>query len=365
MNIVYICSCIFILQLATTFAVAEETPATKVLGVQAALTGDLAALGTDAKNGLIFANDYFFHGKYKFIFEDDHCDAKAGISAAQKLSAVDKVPAVFGITCNNALLSSAPIYEKAGTFVFGSMATSGDTLDVGKKNFRLLPADHIGVDKIYPYIAQRHKKLGILTYQDEYTALMERSFVRVNRAQTAPLELVLENVAADTTDVRSVLLRLKSKGIDAIFINSPWEARYIEAIQQMHTLGMKVAVYTEYLPATPPARTALGKLDEGVVFANLPKFDSLLNPEGKKIIDAFIKQYGKPASYEYAVVFGIESLRIYDQALTQKEMVPEEFIRSKTFQSIVGPLRFDQYGAIASIPFELQTIRNGQVEVIE
>jgi ABC-type branched-subunit amino acid transport system substrate-binding protein len=332
-----------------------------VIGVSVPLSGEVSPGGNDTRDALAFANEYYFGGKYRFIVEDDQCDKKQGLTIAQKLIALDKVRYVLGIFCNAVLLTAAPVYERAGVVVIATGATSGDVRLGGSRIFRPYPADNIGGEVLYDYISLHHSKVGILTQLDEYTELMARTMLRKNGQAHNKLKLFSEELSAGVQDYRPALLRLKAKGIDGLFLNPMGEPAYITMVRQLHELKFSIPHYASCMPASPASRTALGVLDEGTRFANLPLFEFALSSEGQEVYKKYTAKYGEPRSNSIFVALAIDSLRMLDAAILSGRP-PEEYLRSSKFPGLVGEIAFDQDGAVKTLGYEMQEIRGGKVQ---
>lgn len=359
MRIVYL---LVILPAVLSLPALADTEKIKI-GVPTTLTGESATFGTDVKNALLFANAYFFSSKYEFVIEDDKCDSKEAVTIAHKFATVDKLRYVLGIACNSSLLAAAPIYERHGITVITSSATSGDKTDIGRGIFRLFPADQSGAVVLYRHIAPKFRSLGVLTEQNEYPALMERFFLAENDKASVPRIIHLEQFATGTRDLRGILLNFKKKGVDAVFLNTQNENTYIEAVRSMKKIGLTVPFYSVYYGASETSMRALGKLQEGAEFANLPLPEYALDGEGRKIMEAFHREYGPSKSIAVIAPLSIDSLRMLDAALASGK-APAEYLRTVQFPGLLGSLSFDDHGAVERFAFQMQRIRANRVELI-
>lgn len=348
---------ITVLLVLPTLSLAE--PAVRI-GVQTSLTGDAATFGTDITHALNFANDYFFKGQYRFIVEDDRCTAKDSLAVAHKLADSDKVSYVLGLACNEALLAAAPVYQKAGVIVIAPFATTGDVLDVGDHIFRAFPADNLAAELIQSYGAPRHKSFAVYTEQTEYPVMMQRAFLRKNQEAGNPLAVYTESWNPGSYDHRTTLLKLLAKKPDAIFVNANAEASFIEVVRQLRTLKFPGQIYSAYWAASDTTIKALGSMDDGIIVANTPLLEAILNNEGRAVMTEFVKRYGQPVSINLGVVITIESLRILDRALSSGKD-PLKCLFTEQFPGLLGPLSFDRHGVVQGIELEMQKIVNGKV----
>jgi branched-chain amino acid transport system substrate-binding protein len=334
------------------------------IGILSALTGDSATYGVDSRNGLLFANDYFFAGKYDFVIEDDHCDSAAAVSIAQKFANLDHLKYVAGIGCNSVLMATAPIFDRAGVTVITASATSGDKEHIGDRIFRLFPADQQGAALLLSHIAPKYKTIGIISEQNEYPELMQREFIKRNQALPMPRTVVTVEYVTQTTDFAPYLLKLKQQGAEALFLNPNSEAGFMNLVKALRKLTWQVPVYSVYMPASAVVIEGLGSLLEGQEFANLPLADQALDAQGKKIMQAFEARFGKPLSISVIAPLSIDSLRMLDRAIQQKEKPPYEALKEMKFKGLLGEYSFDSHGAIQGFSFQMQRIHHGKVEAI-
>lgn len=334
------------------------------VGVPTALTGEAAPFGMDIKNALTLMNERFGKAKYELIFEDERCENRAAVSVAHKLINIDKVKYALGFPCNGTMLTTASIYDRAGVLVLTSAATSGDVLDVGKSIFRLFPSDVAGATLLFDYMAKRHKKIAILTEQNEYSVMMARTIDKVNSSRNKPLDIISEEFVHGGTDLRTVLSKLISKGVEAIFVNAGTDNSFIPVVKQIKDMKFKGTLYSAYLPASAVVRKALGEEVNGFIFANLPVSDELVTEKGKEVLAEFRGRYGEPQSGFPVVPISFEAFRIFDLAISSGKP-PLEFLKTTKFSGgFIPDFYFDEYGSVQGINFQMQKIENGKVIVL-
>ena len=343
-----------------TFNLKADETNQVVVGVATTLTGDAATFGKEIVNALNFANKKFLNNKFRFIFEDDQCNAKGAITAAQKLSSIDQVKYVLGPACNEALLAAAPVYQAKKVLVITPYATSGDVEDVGDHIFRTFPSDVAAAELLYKYVAARHKRFSVYSEQNEYPILMERTFKKINSKNANLLNISYENWNPGNYDHKSTLLKLISKKPEGFFVNANAEASLVEVVKQLRALKYKGQIYSVYYAASEISIQALGEMAEGITIANTPQLDSLLNVEGQKIFSEYVREYGSPVSANLLTALSIDSVKLLDAAINSG-MAPHEYLKERQFDSMIGRIGFDKFGAIQGINFEMQKIVKGKV----
>ncbi|MBI3032785.1 ABC transporter substrate-binding protein [Candidatus Woesearchaeota archaeon] len=88
------------------------------IGVIQSLTGSGNQQGNNAKHGIELAVEHInqqdgINGrKLQMIYDDEKCDAKIGLSIAQKFIEVDNVSVIIGPGCSGTSMAVAPLAEQ-------------------------------------------------------------------------------------------------------------------------------------------------------------------------------------------------------------------------------------------------------------
>ncbi len=352
---------IFILSTLLHFIPLPATADPIKVGVSVTLSGEAATFGTDMRNAIQLAQEDLGKDRYQLIVEDDRCLGKDAADVAHKFITIDKVAYAIGFGCNQVLLASAPIYQKAGVTVISGFGTSGDVTGLGDRIFRLFPADQHVVEAVYPYISERQSELGVITEENEYPELVRRTLLRLNSANPKPLKLVEESFKSDLTDLRPVLLKFKAKKLPALFLNPNAEPSFIRLIQQLEQIHYSPALYTVYWPGASVVQSTLGAKLNGIVFGNLPDDAKLLTKDGIGLLKRFRARFGEPNSVPNGVAFAYETLRLLDKALKSGQPVHEYLRTAKIDDGMIGSYSFDGDGAIVGLKPDLQQFRDGSI----
>jgi ABC-type branched-subunit amino acid transport system substrate-binding protein len=317
------------------------------------------------KNAITLANELFGNGKYELLIQDDQCSNKESISIARKFIDQDKVKYVTGFMCNQTLIASAPVYDRAGVLVFSGSGTSGDVHSLGKNNFRFFPADLFGATRLFNFINGKMKSLAILTEQSEYSVMMDRSFKKENEKNGSPLSIQSYQFAPSDKDLRTLLLKIKSLPVDAFYINADSDTSYMNIIKQLSAIGYSKPLYTVYLAGSEIALKEAPALNNSVIFSNLPKINALFSDQGRSIFEQYTKRFGESKCGFPVVPTTLESFRVLDLLISGK--ISEEELRSgkKISDGILPPYSFDDGGNIQGFEFEMQHIVNGKAELLE
>ena len=146
------------------------------VGVMLPLTGISAALGQNVRQGIELAENQSSH-PLNIVFEDDACDAKQGVTAAQKLIDVDHVAAILGPICTTAILSSLQLVEDAHTPRITTGLVLQKTANAGSYHFSFLPEMKHQMNAIAAF--KPHAAFGVIAVNDD---LGKESIAELKRA---------------------------------------------------------------------------------------------------------------------------------------------------------------------------------------
>jgi branched-chain amino acid transport system substrate-binding protein len=329
------------------------------IGVTVPLSGSAAAYGTDIKNALVFANKKLANSSYELIIEDDQCVDKEAVTVAHKLVDVDKVNFMLGFGCSGTVLASAPVYEKAKVVSIASGTGAPAITNAGDYIFRTKPSLKLAADLLAADMAKKFKKVGIITEETAYCQGLTDATVKA--AEALKLEVLNENYLTGTEDFRTLLLKLKSKGVEAIFLNPQAEPSMVNQYKQFLALEWKIPIYGTFQPGSPVFLDAFGKAADGIIYADLQFNSEMLNEVGRKLYSEFEEEYGKAKSAEHYSALSLVSFSAMNEAIKSGSDV-KEFLYQHKFTDLVDGYSFDQNGDVVSqkVTYTLKTIFNGK-----
>jgi ABC-type branched-subunit amino acid transport system substrate-binding protein len=344
----------------------SQEPSEKLrVGIPLPLSGGLAASGEDLRDSFIVAKELLKADNVELLFEDDGCDGKRSVSVAHKLLEIDKVDAVSGIYCNHALLPAGPVYNRKGISVVSTGATTGDVKGIGKRIFRLFPADHFALDPLVQVITKNHKRLCMLTALDAYTELMQRTVKRKYANLVVPFTLIAEDIEPGVNDYRSAMLKMLSKGCDAFYLNSPGDDVFIVMVRQLRQIHQTMPIYAVYNPGSSTVISALGDKLNGIVFADLPSRSDLATKLGMEFLEAYEKRFGQFRTAQPLGLLAFEAVRLITAAWNAKRPVDEYVRNIKISDGAIKEYSFDEDGAIEGISFKVMRHQDGQAKEVD
>lgn len=345
---------------AFSHALAESPAAPKTrIGVLAPLTGDVASWGEDTRRALELADEMIGQGRFTLSFEDDRCLGREAVTGAKKLIGVNQVQ--FAMTvCSEPTLAVAPMFEAQRVVVVAPGATAAAVSESGDYIFRTWPSDAMIVKAVFDHIKPRYQHVGVLTEVRSMPQEFSNEFGRLASAQG--LRVVREEFASEETDFRSLVMRLKRKGPQALLLTTDSDRTLYNLLAQVRALQWDVPIYGNFIVGSAEFLKKGAELAEGVIYGDTPQIVCGPGQQDCEVFRAFNERFAVQSA-SYMVASAISAYRvIHDAALSGKD--PREFLYSNEFESAIGRFRFDENGDVVGPVPTLKRIRNGQAELV-
>lgn len=223
----------------------EQKKETIKIGVLSILSGDAAAWGQNAKQGIDLAvkeiNDKggVRGNKVELVYEDTGGDGKRAVSAFQKLTSLDRVDGVIGplflveVSAIAPLVKDIPVVTPAASIEIRANPRNPLMIwmDATTETHRMA---------IYVF-DQKIKTVGVFGTKDSWENEVSSAFS--SEASNLGMNVISkEIVLSDTSDIRPVITKLVTRKPDAIFLGTYYQ--FIPAIKILKELGYKGKIYS-------------------------------------------------------------------------------------------------------------------------
>src|SRR3989344_8860163 len=220
------------------------------LGAVLPLTGDGAYWGEHTQRAInlavadINATGGIKGRKLELVLEDGQCDPKTGVSALQKLIAVDQVPAVIGEVCSSVTVAMAPIAQAQGVVLITPCSEAPD-ITLGRDYvFRTWTPNNrqalTAVDYALRVIGVT--KFAVLSINNDFGNALAGAFTA--RLGELGAEIVaVEQYGPEDRDFKTQLIKIKAAKPEAIYLVS-YPADGVIAVRQLKELGIAATVIT-------------------------------------------------------------------------------------------------------------------------
>lgn len=189
------------------------------------LTGPYAAYGKQVKDGILLAMEEInsnggISGKEIVIdLQDSKSDAKTAVANAQRFLNIDEAKIVIGEISSSATMAMIPVVEQNKAFLFAPASSSPKLSNVSKCFARNWPSDVAEAGNAATFAFREFKSLNPFTIysNDEYGLGLKNKFDEVFTKLGGHI-LGSELFEMNTTDFKTILVKLKSLNTDCIYI---------------------------------------------------------------------------------------------------------------------------------------------------
>lgn len=329
------------------------------------MTGDNASTGAQFKNGVgmavddINAKGGILGQKVAWFAEDDACDPKTAVSAAE-LVASKGVAAVIGHYCSGSSIPASSVYADANILQISPGSTNPKYTDErpGKGTFRVCGRDDAQGTTAGQYIAANFagKKVAILNDKSAYgLGLATETKKALNAAGMQ--EAIFDSYNADDKDFSPLVSKLKDAGIDVLYVGG-YRAQAALFARQMHDQGMNVQLMGGDDLVANEFWTAAGDAGQGTMMTFAP--DPTKNAAAADVVKEFQAKGLDPAGY---ALYAYAATQVWAQAATKAGSTDfdkvTEAMYNTSFDTVLGPIKFDDKGDVVGAKFVWYVWKDG------
>ncbi len=333
------------------------------IGFVGPLSGDAATYGEPVKSGVVLAveeinkNGGIAGRQVEIIYEDGKCEGGKAVSSTQKLISIDKVKYILGGMCSGESLAMVPITKEAKVIQLTPGASAPKLSGSSPYFFRNNPNDTKPGEILARYVNENFKKVGIISEKTDYSQGIKDVFIK--NIDTQKVTLTSEDFLTNVSDFRSIVIKMKQDGVEAILINTQTPANAIKVAKQIKESGLKISTLGSVFNDSDTLATGLF---EGTIFAVNPT----LGNEGKggEFLSKYKTKFGKDPEYSFYVGAAYDDLYILKQAIEKvgddSTKVRDYLDSMKTFDGVVGEYSFDENGDMLGVEPTLEKVVNGK-----
>lgn len=339
------------------------------VGILLPLTGDSSSYGQKGRKAIELAIDDFnaqeiaSGKKVSAVFEDSKGNAKDGVSAVQKLVAVNKVPAIVGDALSSVTLPAAAVAETNQVVLISPCSSAPALTQAGKFIYRIWPSDLAEGKAAAEFaVSSGFKKAALLHLNNDYGNGIADIFDK--RFTSDARKVILKSAYADsTTDWRAIVTPLASSGADVVYI-----AGYYKDTAAILKTATELGIKTQFIGATAIEDENLIKLAgsaaEGIVYPLATGFNATSSdPISKAFVAGFQKRFGYEPGWMEAHAYDSFML-ICDAIKSSKGKVSGTDIRDHldnlgAYHGVTGDIKFDENGDVIR-GVVLKTVTDGK-----
>lgn len=342
-------------------AAQEDEPI--VIGASLPLTGRFSEPGTAAHQGyqvwaeLVNESEDLLLGRpVELIVLDNASDQDTAVADYEKLITVDQVDLVVGPFSSFLVIPTSEVAARYGYAFVEPAGGAPDVFNRGLDNiFFAQPAPGSWqADPLAEYILglpedQRPATFAVVSQDDPFTlGVMERA---KELLIDGGLELVFDEIyAPETTDFSAIAIQVADLDPDLIIGGTVLEDS-IGQIRAYQEAGYqpRFAYFTTGPSLPGPFREALGEATEGI-FASISWFPGANTFQNAEFVEKYVEMFGgDPGDIPEDAANAFTVGQVLQQAIENIESIDNaeliEELHRATFDTIVGPLSFDEVGA--------------------
>ena len=344
-NILSIIASIFLLGSITAKADVVVASAGPMSGQYASFGAQLKAgaemwlKDTNAKGGILGE-------KVKLVIGDDACDPKQAVAVANKFAG-QGVTYVAGHFCSGSSIPASKVYTEEGIIQVSPASTNPAFTDKGGPNvFRVCGRDDQQGEVAGAFLAKEYsgKKVAIIHDKTAYgKGLADATKKNMNKGGLK--ETMYEAITAGEKDYSALVSKLKSNGIEAVYLGGYHTEGGLIVIQ-MRDQGMKTKLISGDALVTAEYWQITGDAGEGTLMTFSP--DPRNNPEAAPLVKKFKAAGIEPEGY---VLYSYAALQVFEQAATQAGSLDRKKVlkamKKGKFNTVLGTLSFDKKGDVS------------------
>jgi branched-chain amino acid transport system substrate-binding protein len=327
------------------------------VGAVLPLTGGLASVGEDMKNGMALA---MAETGLKVEFQDGEANPQKSLTAARQLVDINKASIIL-TAFRGASLSIASGLNNTDTVVFSTTATAeGKSISTSTPNLFVMGSEIVKSAEIPGAYARENNLCKTVSLISEQTDVGKDKLKGFSSKVGVEKIILQEFFDPATTDFKSLIAKLKEKNSDCLFVEIKSNTLSV-FLKQLADSGYKPQIFSTSYSVTPG------------VFASAPKemlskviFSSTLvdekNPLTKSFLDKYQAKYGKEATDFSAV--GYEMIKMLSKATEacgdNKACIKGELAKISNLDTTLGQLTMESNQEIQLKEYRLFKITDGK-----
>jgi len=342
---------LFVLQTIQTDNVSKNPR----LGGLFGLTGFASFAGESSRDGFMMAiEDY--NKPVDYVIEDYQSDMKTTLSSVKKLIEVDDMQIIIGPEWEFGAVISPLAEEKKALFITPWLTIEPEWTSP-EYFMSAMPREQIYTDFAIKYVAQKGvKKIAIIQTQDDFAITVGKTIIQAAK-QNGITIIQSFSVTEDSSDYRSIILKINTLGVDAIYTIMQTDNSQAQLNKQLKELNIQLPIYVHYARAeSDNYLTAAKNSAEGIIYVS-PKESKKMSEFNKK----FFEKYNRAPAISAATAYDITTLilKAHDEGYDKPEEVYNYLNEQKGYEGYYGTYSFEN-GFVKNGDAVMKTIENGK-----
>ena len=280
---------------------------------------------------------------------DDACEPRQAEAVARQLVSEGAV-FVVGHLCSACSLAVSKIYEETGVIMISPGSTNPRVTEDGGPNvFRTIGRDDQQGTIAGDYLADHHGKSNIAIIHDgQAYALGLAEFTKRQLNKRGVTEVLFDSYAPDQKDYKSVVDKLVAKKADVLYAGGYLDDIGIIVRQAKGELP-DLRLFSGDSLVNVQFLFVAGEAGEGTYATFGP--DMRLNPEARDVVAAIREEDAyEPDGYTLYAYGAVQAwAQAVEQAGSLKPQAVIKALRTGSFDTVLGTIRFDEEGDVKGI----------------
>ncbi len=328
------------------------------------LTGDQASIGEQMLRGAemavadINAAGGVLGEPIALSIEDDACDPRQAVLIANNI-ANDGIGAVIGHYCSATSIAASEVYQEEGIIEISPGSTNPLYTERGLENvFRVCGRDDQQARVAAEYVAAMWPDAVIGITNDTTSPGVTLSDVfQATLHELGLTEAERLTITKGDMDFSAVVSRLKAAGVEVLY-HSAYHKEAALILRQAREQGMDLQIISNDDMIVEDFWTLTGEEGNGAMFTF--QADPRRNEEAAAVVQQFIDAGFDPSGY---TLYSYAAVQIYAQAVeragTTDSAAVLEVMHSETFDTVLGPMAFDEKGDPVTAAYRVYEWRDG------
>jgi branched-chain amino acid transport system substrate-binding protein len=360
--------------LATMTAVSLAMPAVAAgdaikIGVASPMTGALAKMGTDIRNGAemavqeVNAKGGVLGRRIELIAGDDKGDPREGITVANKLVQSGVVGVVGHLNSGISIPTSKEVYAPAKVTMISPASTNPELTRRGLKNvFRTIGRDDQQGKDAADYARKAGFKTAIILHNKNAYGQGLAEVFRANFERGGGRVLMFDGIQTGDKDFTPVLTRVKAKNPDLLFFGGEYQDGGLLCAQTRKT-GLKAPFMGGDGLFDPLFIKLAGKRASEGVIVTFPPFD-----KAGTFAKTYKSKYGsEPGAYSG---YSYDATKVLLDAIRRagkpdRSAVMAQVAKTKGFKGVTGTITFNAQGDQPGFKFGIWKIHASEFELVK
>lgn len=336
------------------------------IGVITVLTGSGSEYGTATQKALDLAvlkinKEGGIKGRnIELIYEDDKCDPKEGIAALQKINSMDKTNIIIGTICSSVTLAMGPIVQEKNLLVISSGASNPRIAEY-PNIFRTWPSDALQGKFIASFVSDnlKAKKAAVIYINNDYGVGLKDAFEKEFTGKRGEI-VGFEAIPEGATDIRTQLIKIKSKTPDVTFL-----ATYAKEMGIVLKQAKELGFSPQFIGGEGSKDSSVIEIGGAGAEGLIGTIPSLVSGGARdEFLKLFKEKYneepGVTADAAYDIPFLLKATMGKCADVFDVSCIKKNLLSLQNFEGAIGKISFDEHGDLVGKSYDLIQIKNGQ-----